>query len=133
MLGVTSEMAHLRGLREAARSACKLRAVFLTASLSAVLSITACSPDTRGSLALTRDDAGGLVAIIVTCGARFDGLKLSSGPLGSAVDEQIGLWQHDGGIGDGAALSLTSDTPGGGWVTVRAWDGVIDDRNGYEF
>jgi hypothetical protein len=99
--------------------------------MSAVLS--GCSPDTRGAVAITVDSAGSPLAVIVTCGADFDAVELSSRPAGRDGDlEQIGLWSNDGQIDDGATLPLTGGATAEDWDVVTTWDGVMSPHRLYD-
>lgn len=85
--------------------------------------ITGCSPDFRGQIGLTLNASGVLTAIVVTCGAGFDGADLIDATVEREHYPRLGLWKHDGKLSKAVTWSVTGDEPGQGWSAVRSWDG----------
>jgi hypothetical protein len=97
------------------------------------LCVSACSPVSEGGMALARNSSGGLVAIVVTCDAEFDGVVLRARPQGSAESlEEIGTWHVEGGFRGASEVDLVSADPAGDWKAIRPWDGLLDATYQYE-
>jgi hypothetical protein len=95
--------------------------------------LSGCSPDTRGAVALSVDEAGHPVVVVVTCGADYNAVELSSQLMSGDGDlERVGWWTHDGGIENGAVLPLAGGVAPEGWDVVTRWDGVVSDDRLYD-
>ncbi|MEO6500934.1 MAG: hypothetical protein ABIQ09_03390 [Jatrophihabitantaceae bacterium] len=93
--------------------------------------ITGCSPELRGQIGLTLDASGALSAVVVTCGAGFDGADLVDVTVESEHYPRLGLWKHDGKLPKTAGWPITGDEPGRGWSAVRPWDGKASPGHRY--
>jgi hypothetical protein len=103
-----------------------------TITLAVVATLTTgCTPEFRGQIGLTRTSTGALMAVVLTCGARFDGANLVDGTVERDHYERLGLWKHDRALPATATWSITGDLPGGTWTTIRSWNGEVPQGRRY--
>ncbi len=88
--------------------------------IAALLLTSACTVETGGSVGLTRDAEGHLLAVVVVCQGYIDGLTLyrddTSNPDSRSNDR--GEWVSDSPIKTEASLDLSA--PGPGWTSVKS-------------
>lgn len=86
-------------------------------AVSPLLLTTACTVQSGGTVGLTKNAQGHLVAVVVMCRGYIDGMTLYRDDTSNSDDSanDRGKWEHSGAIKGEGTLDLAA--PGDGWTT----------------
>lgn len=85
-------------------------------AVSPLFLATACTVESGGTVGLTEDAQGHLVAVVIMCRGYIDGMTLYRDDTSNSDDSanDRGKWEHIGAIKGAGTLDLTA--PGDGWT-----------------
>ena len=109
------------------------RTALIVLLVGVVASTSACSPIWTGALGVTRDEAGEVILIAVTCDAELDHVQLRVPNESQYVaPETVGSWEHDGALSGTVTVALTAPDESDGWTATQSWNDV-GSKTTYDF